>query len=292
VTGLDPAALPPALMAGGEALGVAAALGALAFPRLEGRIAMGRKALAAGGLIVHIAAGLGRLWLTLAAAEAEPAPLSAWLADLGFLLLHTRFGGWLGADLGASLAALAALRLARPGAGLVFALAATLALSFTGHAAALPGGASLAGALAAFAHITAAGLWLGELPLLVLLLREEGVAGAPVIRSFSRRALLMVGVIALSGAGLGARLAGLGPALWLTPYGRLILAKSAIFATLLGLAAQNRLVLLPRLAAGEGEAAARLARNVRLAVTLGILLLLLAGWLATTGPAAAAGAAS
>lgn len=289
MNGLIPALLPPAFAAG-EALGVAAALGALAFPgsALSPKMAARQRALAGGGLLLHLASVLGRLGVSLAGAETESPPLGALAADLAFLLLQTRFGTFLAADLGASLLALAALAWEKRPAALLLALGAALALAFTGHAAALGGGAGLAGGGLAFAHIAAGGLWLGELPLLFLLLRERGAAALPALRLFSRRALFMVAGVAGAGIFLGLSLAGPLPALWHDAYGRLILAKTALFAALLGLAAENRLILLPRLARGGRGAVAKLRRNVGLAVILGLALLILAGLLAATGPPAGA----
>jgi|BEDMetMinimDraft_2_1075160.scaffolds.fasta_scaffold03735_3 putative copper resistance protein D len=266
----------------GEAVGIALALGALAFPASALPFRGSARRLAAAGLLLYLAGGLGRLALPLRGTETEG--FAAVLSGLGFLLTATRFGAALGAGLAAALLALAALAREARRSGLLLSLGAALALALTSHAAAREGAA---GAMLAFAHITGGGLWLGEIPLLFALLRGSPEAALPTLRLFSRRALFMVAAVAGSGAVLGLFLSGLAQGRWAalgTAYGALLLAKTLLFALLLALAAENRLVLLPRLAKGEREAAARLARNLGLALALGLALLLLAGTLATTAP--------
>ena len=59
-----------------------------------------------------------------------------------------------------------------------------------------------------------------------------------------------------------------------SPYGALFAVKLALFASLLGLAAFNKLRLVPALRAGDAVAAARLRRSIGLefAVVLAILV--------------------
>jgi copper resistance protein D len=74
-------------------------------------------------------------------------------------------------------------------------------------------------------------------------------------------------VIAVAGAALAALLLPDVGAL-LRPYGRLLLAKVALFVLLMGLAALNRLRLAPALAAGARTAPASLRRSIALEYAL------------------------
>ena len=73
-------------------------------------------------------------------------------------------------------------------------------------------------------------------------------------------------------------------ALFTTEYGRLLLAKLAIFAAMLALAAVNRWRLSPRVAA-DRAALRSLARNAMLETALGIAVIAIVGVLGITIPA-------
>jgi copper transport protein len=135
-------------------------------------------------------------------------------------------------------------RVALWGAGAAAAIAMAIRIS-SGHAAAAPDALLQQGF--GWLHFVAAGLWVGGLVLLLLLLRErirrEDAPPTREARRFSNLALGAVGVVALTGVlraiselgGLGNVLEGLHRA-----YGVTLLAKVAIALVLIALGATNR----------------------------------------------------
>src|SRR6266542_1908288 len=150
---------------------------------------------------------------------------------------------------------------------------AAAAMAWAGHAAAAePLG--LVAALADACHLVAAGLWLGALLPIALLLRaasrESGADSRPyavlAVRRFSPLALMAMLAIVATGLGNAWVEVGSVPALVVTRYGRLLLVKIALLGPILGLAAANRRRLLPALS-GDGAtvgrpAMARLSRFI------------------------------
>jgi len=139
------------------------------------------------------------------------------------------------------------------GSGAAAAAAMAIRVS-SGHAAAAPDPLLQQGYQ--WLHFVSAGLWVGGLVLLLLLLREHAAdADPPPVEEagrFSRLALVAVGVVALTGTlravnelgGLSNVLAGLHRA-----YGITLIAKVAVSLLLIGLGATNRyrnIRLLPR----------------------------------------------
>ncbi len=138
-------------------------------------------------------------------------------------------------------------------------------------------------------HLLAAGAWVGSLIPLALLLTEARQTADPGMVARARRSvvrfsyLAAVSVAILFGAGLVNTwfLAGTVPALIGTEYGRLLLAKIAIFATMATIAAVNLLRMTPRLtpasatgAAPPAQAAlAHLRRNALVEAGFGLCIL-------------------
>jgi copper transport protein len=164
-----------------------------------------------------------------------------------------------------------------------------------GHAAA-PSGLRPVNLLAQWLHLLAAGVWAGGLVWLLAGLlnrpRQVGQAGATtadapldrvqaVIR-FSRLALPVVGVLAVTGLNRALDLAGGWPGLLETGFGRVLDLKVLLFAGLLVLAARNRYRLLPALTGPAGRLGA-LHRSVTAEVGL-IAAVLLAAALLTQLP--------
>ncbi|MGC1729074.1 MAG: CopD family protein, partial [Steroidobacteraceae bacterium] len=89
-----------------------------------------------------------------------------------------------------------------------------------------------------------------------------------VLARFSAAAVRLVPLIALAGAVLAVLLLPDTAAL-LEPYGRLLLFKVALFVLLMGLAALNRLRLVPQIERGK----ARALRTLRLSMTAEYLLI-------------------
>jgi len=146
-------------------------------------------------------------------------------------------------------------RLALPGS-----LLALGSLVPGGHAALSPYAPLLYALLAL--HVLIGGFWFGSLAPLrqaTRLLPARDLA--QVLAAFSRHALWLVPLIALSGVVIAAMFLGSGRAL-LEPYGLLLCSKAVLFAVLLGLAALNRWRYTPALARGEEGARAPLARSI------------------------------
>ncbi|HET9728285.1 MAG TPA: copper homeostasis membrane protein CopD [Acidimicrobiia bacterium] len=168
---------------------------------------------------------------------------------------------------------------------------ATLAL--VGHAVAAQGVEQVVRIAADAAHLLAAGAWLGALPALAYDLahvrRNAGSlrfdAASAATRRFSMLGIACVGTLIATGTVnawylVGSRLALIG-----TPYGHWLLAKLALFAAMIALAAHNRQRLAPRIGAHEPAAPSRLARNASIEFALGAGVIAIVGHLGITVPA-------
>ncbi|MFN6979865.1 MAG: copper resistance D family protein, partial [Gemmobacter sp.] len=162
---------------------------------------------------------------------------------------------------------------------------AALSFAVAGHAArAEP--AALMGTLV-LAHAAALVFWAGALPGLVVALRAPDAAA--VMARFSRLAVPMVALLVASGAALAWRQIGTPAALTGTAYGWLFMAKLALVAAVLALAARHRFVLTPRLARDPGAARPAYARSLRVELMLMVAILALtAGFRLTPPPRAMA----
>jgi copper resistance protein D len=169
--------------------------------------------------------------------------------------------------------------------GLIIAAPLLAGLAWAGHGAATPGTPGKLHLAGDILHLLAAGLWLGTLPPFALLLAEArriGGAGWTAIgrtatRRFSGVAIASVAVLFGSGLVNTWFLAGTVPALIGTEYGRLLLAKIAIFLVMVLIAAVNLFRLTPRLVAASGSAIAptfgQLRRNAWLEAGCGLAVL-------------------
>ena len=263
----------------------------------------------------------GVAWLVVLAADiSERAPSEAFFGGIVWtVLLHTTFGhDWLARLVLAALLAAALgwispkhLDLRRWAIAALLASAFAAALVHSGHAAATGGWLGTFHRAADGLHLIAASAWLGGLLPLALLLtaarREQislALAREATLR-FSTLGLISVGVLIATGRVNGWILTGSVPALIGTDYGRLLLAKVALFLAMVAIAAINRLRLTPRLAltvssprrgeallherANGAPAAARralraLARNSMMEAMLGLAILVIVGALGTTPP--------
>ncbi|MCI0483239.1 MAG: copper homeostasis membrane protein CopD [candidate division NC10 bacterium] len=254
------------------------------------------------------------LWLGLQAALASGQPLTQALNldTLSGLLSGTQFGRvW---EIRIALVALLAgflffrdrehdvrdwnaLRLE----GVLLAGGLMAALAWAGHPAATEGPARSIHLLADTVHMLAAGVWLGGLcPLAVLLRwahRSPDASWIAVAREATRRfsllGLVSVSTLTLTGVVNGWILVGSIPPLVGTPYGRLLLLKLVLLLPLVGFAATNVLRLKPALLAtaaqkspgGAQAVLSRLTRNVIAEASLGAAILLIVGGLGITPPA-------
>jgi copper resistance protein D len=149
-----------------------------------------------------------------------------------------------------------------------------------------------------FVHLVAAGLWLGGLlPLAILLtyLRTRGeepwlTAACNVGGRFSTLGILAVSILLISGAINASFLVGGIQGLIDTRYGRLLLLKIALVAVMVCLATINRQYLLPQLCSGAGidqsiPTVRWLVRSTLVEFTLGLAIILIVGVLGITAPA-------
>jgi putative copper export protein/mono/diheme cytochrome c family protein len=249
----------------------------------------------------------GAAWFLLQTASISGRPLSAAVAPSVFapVLWRTHFGRAMLARLILTVLALAALAFAAAARtprrqGLSLAAVDFVALAWAGHAVATPGPAHLA---ADAAHLLAAGTWLGGLVVLAVLFaagsgKDDTAKGdaawiaivAAATRRFSRLGLACVAILLASGLVDSWFLVGSLPALVGTTYGHLLLAKLALFATMIGIAAANRLDLTPRLGrvatrrSGRLHALGRLRRNTVAELVLFGVVLLVVGALGVIAP--------
>jgi putative copper export protein/mono/diheme cytochrome c family protein len=250
----------------------------------------------------------GAAWLIAVAAAMSGKPLGVALSQgaVPVVLTRTRFGeDWLLRLALAVLLGFCLLERRRRADGAIGWMALILAavilasLAWAGHGAATPGSAGDLHLAADMLHLLAAGLWLGTLPPLILLLaeaRRTGDAGwAAVTRTatwrYSRLAVTSVTVLLAGGLVNAWFLAGTVPALVGSEYGRLLLAKICLFIAMLMVAAVNLLRLTPRLADSTSRTrnavwrtVVRLQRNAWIEAGLGLGVLAIVGALGTLPP--------
>jgi putative copper resistance protein D len=268
--------------------------------------------LATGSLLIAIVTALGWLWIqaalvtgrSLGEVVAADALLSVLTGTQFGRVQQVRFG--LLAILGAFLLLRGresddrdwvALRLE----GAILGGAVLAALSWVGHAGATGGRQGVIHLLANSLHLLAAGVWLGGLlPLVMLLGTASTVSPSPLasvipeaVRRFSALGLVSVGTLVLTGLVNSWVLVGSFPALVGTPYGQLLLLKLVLLLPLIAIAAVNRVRLKPRLLASrvarpDGPArplVARLRRNAIGEAGLGAVVFVVVGLLGVTPPA-------
>ena len=174
------------------------------------------------------------------------------------------------------------------------ALLMLVSLGWVGHAAMDMGGVAMH-EVNQMAHLMAAGIWLGGLvPLGVLLrraTRPEAEQYTPLVRTalphFSQMGYVAVALVALTGLVNSVFLVGSVRALTATPYGQLLIAKIALFTAMVGLASVNRFRLMPSLrqAASATVPLRALFRSVVAEQLLGLAILAVVAVLGTWEPA-------
>jgi putative copper export protein/mono/diheme cytochrome c family protein len=244
-------------------------------------------------------------WLLLVAADVSGQRFGDVLGSgaAATLLTSTRFGHAFIERCAVALALAIYLLRAKPGTPpnsisgfIVAALAMALlgALALMGHGGATPGTAGVVHLVADVAHAIAAGVWVGALVSLTLLLAAAGRAGdAPALavardatRRFSNLGLASVATLLVSGIVNTIFLAGSVPALLGTAYGQLLLLKILLFLAMVAIAAVNRLWLTPQLSATTAAVAMRrLGRNALVEAALGLVIIAMVGALGSIPPA-------
>jgi copper transport protein len=155
-------------------------------------------------------------------------------------------------------------------------------LSLSGHSAA-DAGSSWLSALADWAHLSAASLWIGGLAMLALVVwplvpdeRRRALLG------FSRLATVCVGVLLLAGVYLSIlRLPELND-LWTTYYGKILLVKIALVALAFAWGGLHKVLVVPQIA--RGGVVPRLRASLIGESMVGMSVLLAAAFLVNANP--------
>lgn len=230
-------------------------------------------------LVVAVAASLGTLFATVALLNGLGLA-GGFDAELWGLVAGTAAGDavWVRlAGLALLVLGLLAARLrlvAAVGGGLVVAAS----FGFVGHVQDDPHSLFLHTLL--LLHLLAVAFWIGSLwPLLRLATAPEPRRVAEVMERFGQLAVYVVVCLLAAGVLLAVLLMeGIVP-LFTTAYGRLLLAKIALVALLLGFAALNKWRLVPALAAAVPGAGRRLQRSIAVEAALVVLILTATGLL-------------
>lgn len=246
-------------------------------------------------------------WVVLMASSMAGTP--AWPIDreaIGALLTDSAIGAaWklrMAALVGAGLAA---MRVASRGIWLgIVVLCSAVAigtLAWTGHGAMDEAVIGWAHLVADILHLLSAGAWVGALFGLMLLVGRPARRVDAAHLQLTHRALhgfgvigtIVVSTIIVTGLVNAWLLVGPGNVLALgaTLYGRLLLAKVALFAAMLGLASLNRFRLTPSFersiaAADHGGAVRALRLSLVVETTCIVAILALVAWLGTLEPPA------
>jgi putative copper resistance protein D len=177
--------------------------------------------------------------------------------------------------------------------------AAVVARSLTGHAAAQPTGRGLAIA-AQLTHLVAGSVWMGVAGQLLaarLSLRRATVPGAQrlvaaVVAGFSPLAAVSAGLLAASGLLAAWRYLATPGAVLTSAYGLTLLTKLALTGPLLAAAFVNARLVRPALSEARDPrpVLARLCRALEVEVVAGVLVIAVAGVLATVAPPGTDGA--
>ncbi|MBS0410459.1 MAG: copper homeostasis membrane protein CopD [Proteobacteria bacterium] len=165
-------------------------------------------------------------------------------------------------------------------------LAAAASLAWAGHGAADEGVRGWIHVLADAAHLAAAGLWLGALPVLLVLAFGPPPRAARALAAFSGVGPALVAVLVATGLVNGWLLVGWGPlaALAGSPYVRLLAIKLVLFAGMLALAALNRLRLTAAVAREAEAALPALRASLAIETALGLAVLAVVAALGVTAP--------
>lgn len=156
--------------------------------------------------------------------------------------------------------------------------------AWSGHGAATEGTWALVHLVSDVLHLLAAAVWIGALVALTHALArasapQDAALARDDLKAFSAVGTLAVGVIVVTGLINSAVLIGIDriDQMASDPYGRILIAKIALFGAMIGLAAANRFVLVPRLERQDlmqDAALSRLKISVGIEAVLGVLVLL------------------
>jgi putative copper export protein len=273
---------------------------ALVLPKASGikaemRVRMEQRAAVLGlaASTIVIIGALARLFLESEMMSAIPGMQTMSMTDMA---MHTRWGFALRLELGAAVVALVSFALATRrlrGAWPVtsisaIVLAATPALA--GHAAASPRFTSLLIG-SDFLHVLGGASWLGNLlsimligvPIAITLEgQERWDAVASLVNAFSPVALASAAIVGASGLVASWVHVEHFAALWQSSYGQVLLLKLVLVAITLTVGAYNFRRVQPQLVGQEG--AARLQRSAAIELSVGLLILIVTGFLTGISP--------
>jgi putative copper resistance protein D len=237
----------------------------------------------AGGLaITALLSGLA--WVALVTHDLAGAgdPTSIWT-----LATQTSFGMVWTARMALGLAVVAVAASVALSEQLLLALSGALltSIALTGHTQVHEGWLGVAHVGVDFVHLACAGVWLGGLIGLTLILRrgQPSETLARDVASFSKVVQFAVAGLVVSGLINAAVLVGGIGGLTGSQYGRQLLVKLTLFLAMIGLALVNRFALSPSLASSSRSVGA-LRRNVLIEQGLAIGVLLSVGWLGMGEP--------
>ena len=167
-------------------------------------------------------------------------------------------------------------------------------LAWTGHAGATEGLPGALHRLSDIVHLVAAAAWIGALAILLRTIAKTGAEVAEAQQALAAFAVVgsvIVGLIIVTGIVNSLMIVGVAglPLLPFTLYGQLLIAKLALFALMLMLAALNRWRLTPRLglrrASGEvPREMTEVRRSLVLEIGAAITILGLVAWLGLLAP--------
>jgi putative copper resistance protein D len=241
---------------------------------------------------IAIVALSGAAWLALVASAVSGAPLPRVDSHTLWTLARATTFGQVWSLRGALLVVVAVAVAVRATRVAFAAAAACLALlAWAGHAGAGVGAQRGIELTSDVVHLVAAGAWLGALPALAWLLAHAPGAMRlhRIVRRFSAWGMTSVAALVVTGVVNGWYRVGSFAALTGSDYGRLLLAKLALVAAMLMLAAVNRYVWTPRLLGVQPHAVHALRRNTVLEIAAGLCVLGIVGALGVTMPAAHGG---
>lgn len=121
-------------------------------------------------------------------------------------------------------------------------------------------------------HLLAGAFWIGALAPLHRAADRTG--GAALLHRFGRIASGTVAVLVFAGLTFAWLMIGSFNGLFGTAYGWTLIAKIGVVTALLGLAAKNKLQLVPALSSGDSSASSRLRRSIRMEIIAVALILL------------------
>ncbi|MDO9588148.1 MAG: copper homeostasis membrane protein CopD [Brevundimonas sp.] len=257
-----------------------------------------------------VVATIAVAFAALAALVAQTAVMAGSLAEglkpasLSFMVTGTALGMAMVARAAVALLGLVLVVVLQPGRALwgllvMAGLAVTASFAWTGHGAATEGPGGFLHLTADIVHAGAAALWLGALAALTILLLRRTAPDDPAIHralhGFAGAGTMAVVLLVVTGLVNSwflvgpARVGEIGTSL----YGQLLIAKLALFAVMLALAAGNRFRLTPALGSvlavgAESRQALRRLRHGVIAETLvGVGLLAVVAMMGTLPPPSA-----